>query len=369
MHTVVMTDQEIYEYASNVIQSIVCDLSKGIYGELGGNLSFYWSDKPQVSAWAESEGDPYHPPQHKVVICYELARKLYRDAEDYHFFAAGELLEDEIQIFFQGFDPKPKLPEHLEIADSIRNMFLGSLTWVFFHEVGHLMQEHGYIRSLSGNNHTITPIEDCESNGSHLLEGREAVIAHVTEFAADVEATLWCVGELARHFLPEEINSEEELYEEFRSNLYLLVCGISCVFYRFYGQRPLMPEPIPASSHPTPIRRLEVCLPNIFEKLSTSNGSEELPGMSRKQLVNLCIGAAYSAGFFWHWTYAQESIIPNDFMPKGLLQDKYKNEYWAAIILAWDEVNPEIIKIRRFGSKLGILSFTSEFRSKIFEQS
>nr|MDP2191502.1 hypothetical protein [Rhodoferax sp.] len=367
MRTEVMTDQGIYDCATDVIYSIVGDLSKGIYAELGGNLTFSWSTKPLVSAWAESAGDPFCPPQHRVVICYELARRFYRDAEDYHQFAASELFEDRIQGFFRDYDPNPRLPGHIDKMASVRNMFIGSLTWVFFHEVGHLMQEHGYIRALFGSNETTTPIEDCESDGKQTLEGRAAVIAHVTEFAADVEATQWCVEELARHFLFTEGNLEEQSLQDFRSTLFLLVCGISCAFCRFYGQRSVEPEQVPASSHPTPNRRLEVCLPNIFEKLDFGGRGKELHGLSRSQLVYLCGGAAYSAGFFWHWSYAQQSGIPDNFMPKGLLQDKFIKKYWSAIVLAWDEMEPTINKIRRFGSSLGMLSFNSEFRSKIFD--
>lgn len=364
-----MTDLEIYDLASNVITSITRDLSAGIYTDLGGSLKQSWCDKKQVIAWAESLEPPTAPPDHRVVISYELARQFYRDAEDYHQFAANELLGDRFQTIFKDFDPKPQLANHITRNVSVRHMFIGSLTWVFFHELGHLMQEHGYIRERFGGGESVARIEDCELDGGRRLEGHAAAISHVTEIAADIEATQYCVSELIRHFLPDEmtITDDEHSRLEFRSNLYLLVCGISCAFYRFYGQRPVGPEPVVHGSHPTPIRRLEVCLPNIFEKLDDAGRGEQYHGLNRHQLVHLCLGAAYSAQFFWLGKGAMELGMANNFMLKGIPQDPFKKNYWTPIVDAWDEIEPTIREVRRFGIKAGILSFTETFRSQILE--
>ena len=243
-------------------------------------------------------------------------------------------------------------------------MFIGALTWVFFHELGHLAQEHGYIRSTFGHAQPITCIEDCESDGEQRYEERVAAIFHAIEIAADVEAAYRCVSELIRHFLPDEVNDEHSLLE-FRSNLHLVVCGISCMLYRFYGQRPVEPEAVPRGSHPTPIRRLEVCLPNIFEKLDAGGSGETFHGLSRLQLLDLCLGAAYSVGFYWFWRDNKQSGIPDNFMISGLSEDPHRMSYWSAILDAWDEISPTIRKIRRFGSELSILTFTDAFRSRI----
>ncbi len=362
-----MEDTDVINLAVDVLSSVSGDLAGGIYADLGGTLDFAWSTERRVSAWAESPGDPNVAPNHRVVICYELALRLYRDVEDYHQFGAAALLEEPYDTIFKDFNPKPRLPGYIDKLDSIQNMFIGALTWVFFHEVGHLIQEHGYIREKFGGQSLVARIDDCESDGSNELGARASLISHVTEFAADVEAIQWCVQELARHFLPMEGNATENDLKEFRSNLFLLVTGISCALYRFNGDRPVDPTKHPVGSHPTPIRRLEVCLPNVFEKLDLGGLGHELHLLSRSELVYLCTGAAYSAGFFWLKRYASGGDIPAHFMAKGLLQDPFKASYWTAVVRAWDEVEPEIRKVHRFGSKLGILSFTPEFRSKIFE--
>ncbi|TAL52256.1 MAG: hypothetical protein EPN89_02265 [Methylovulum sp.] len=361
-----LKDLDIYDKATIVLSSITKDLADSVYAELGGTLNFAWSIEPRVSAWAESDNDPDSAPKHRVVMCYELARQLYRDVEKYHLFGESDLLEEPYKTFFKAFKYPPVFQNHIDKLDSIWNMFIGALTWVFFHEIGHLAQEHGYIRNKFGGQTLETRIEDCESHGTQELGEKESVISHVTEFAADVEAIQWCVQELIRHFLPKDENTDESILKEFQSNLFLLVCGISCVLYRFNGDRLLEPQEHPVLSHPTPIRRLEVCLPNIFEKLDLGGHGQKLHQLSRSDLVYLCSDAANSAGFFWLW-HSRRNYIPDNFMIKGLLQDPFKTSYWKEILTAWDEVEPDIRKIRRFGSSFGILSFTAEFRLEIFK--
>jgi len=362
-----MEDTDIFDLATHVLSSISGDLANGNYTESGGTLDFAWSPERRVSAWAESPGDPNIAPNHRVVICYELALRLYRDIEDYHLFGAGALLEEPYETIFKDFKPKPRLPSHISKLNSIRNMFIGALTWVFFHEIGHLTQEHGYIRKKFGGRKLETRIEDCESDGSSELGARASLISHVTEFAADVEAVQWCIQELYRHFLPEKGNGTEHDLKEFQSNLFLMVAGISCALYRFNGDRAVDPTEHPVGSHPTPVRRLEVCLPNVYEKLDFGGIGHEVHRLNRSELVYICTGAADSAGFFWLRRQAVGNEIPAHFLTKGLLRDPFKASYWAAIIRAWDEMEPEIRKIRRFGSPIGVLSFTSEFRSQIFK--
>lgn len=360
-----MTDQQIYALATNVVLAIVRDLSGEVYKDLGGSLSVGWSTSSEVAAWAESSNSVEDPPNHRVVISYELVRQLYRDAEKYHDFAVGELNEERFQVGFAHFEIKPILPTHMARDDCVQNMFMAALTWVLFHELGHSVQEHGHIRRHFGAAQGVTRIKDCQSNWNEPLQGPAAVISQVTELAADVEATYLCVSELTRHFLkPVEANDKRSKLE-FRNNLQLAVCGIASALYLFHGLRPTDPESTPVGSHPTPIRRLEVVLPNIYEKLDFGEAGERFHGLNRRHLVELCIGSAYSVGFFW-LSRTKAPRIPPQFMPMGLLQDPYRKMYWKAIIEAWDEIEPEILQVRRFGSPLGMLSFSGAFRAQVF---
>lgn len=359
-------DVEIYKIAADVLSTIAHDYNSGIYAKLDGNLSVSWVDKKMVTAWAESKGDPDSPPNHEIVVSYELARQVYRDIESYYEFATSALLEEPMITILKHFNPTPHLPDFDKKA-IITNMYLGAITWIFFHELGHLTQEHGYIRSIFCNGEYKIRVEDCESDGDKKLEGKAATISHVTELAADVYATYSCIIELIRHFLPKQLDDvDEESKKKFQGNLYLMVCGISCIFYRFNGERSLEPYEEPIGSHPTPIRRLELCIPNIFERLDANGTGHKLHGMDRSVLVNLCIGAAESVGFFWLWPYIHPDASPKHFFMRGVWEDPYKTSYWKEIIELWDEIKPEIDKIMRFGNERDLLFFTDELRDEVF---
>jgi len=357
-----MNDAEIYDLAADVLGTIVGDLSMSVYSN--GSLSIGWSPAAGVQAWAESLGDPEQPPNHKIVITYDLIRQFYRDAENFYSFCEQKHFEREFEVIFKDYDPKPQLPAGLTREGTINNMFLGALTWIFFHELGHLAQEHGYIRSKFSGDSQVSCIYDCEADGSNTMNARAASISHVTEFAADEEATQSCMEELMRHFLFKERKWTNEDFQSFQDTLYLATCGIACALYRFHGERPVEPEPFPLTSHPTPIRRLEVLLPTIFEKLDLGGKGEALHGLDRKKLVYLTIGAADTVGFFWLFMYANEDGMPDNFLVKGLLQDPHLNSYWGTIIDTWDEICSDIKSVRRFGSDFGLLSFTDLFRAQ-----
>ena len=358
-----MEDIEIYELAEGVLYSITTDMNESNYKKLNGKLSLFFSIEKRSSAWASSKSSINENPHHEIVFCYELVRKLYRDCEDYYMFATNAMLEEPFPSIFKMFEHGPELPGYIKKDDIIRNMFLGSLTWVYFHELGHLMQEHGYIRDkftyIKGKENII---EDCEANGENTLYGNESAVFHVTEFAADVESIQWCMKELIRHFLPKDSQSEHDL-KEFKSNLQLFICGLSCALYRFHGERPVHPTEYPEGTHPTPIRRLDTCLSNMYEKLDFNGRGVEIHRLNRKDLVHICLGSAESVGFFWLWKYSDDNKIPDNFFAgKGISFDPYKKTYWSSIIKAWDEIETEIVRVRHFGDKMGILYYTDDAR-------
>ena len=365
-----MKDIEIYELAQSVLVSITKDLNDGIYSEVGGKLQFFFSDTGLVSAWASSKSDTTAPPEHEIVFCYELVRRLYRDCEGYYEFASTAMTEEPFLSLLQHFKKQSRPIKDMNKKSAIHNMFMGSLTWVYYHELGHLMQEHGYIRKKYAGLQEKSYIEDCESTGEHQLSGRDAVISHVTELAADVEATQWCMQELIRHFLPNVMDNDENDLKEFKNTLHLFICGLSCTLYRFYGERPLIIKEEVEGSHPYPIRRLDLCISNMYEKLDFNGYGEVMHSMNRTQLVHLCLGAAESVGFYWLWKYSQKPVVPENFLAgAGIFFDPYKKSYWSSIIKVWDEIEPDIKEIRRFGNELGILTFTDYTRSDILGDS
>ncbi len=353
-----------------VTRSITDDLTKAHYEATGGTLTLAWSHVPRFNAWAESNGSIAEPPQHKIVLNYELARQLYRDAELYLQFNEEHIKGEALEALFMGLEFASGLPRFFTREACVNNMFIGALTWVYWHELSHLSQEHGYIRRHfdSSSKAGTTAIEECEGDGAVPLQGRGAALSHVTELAADFEATNTCILELIRHFTGDATLDAKQDLTPFRSALFLLTCGISCACYRFYGNRPDDPGPIPTGSHPTPLRRLECSIPQLFEFLDIEGSDGPVFGLNRSELVRICSGAAYSCGLYFLGWLSTSGRIPDNYMMRGLRNDPHAQSYWSIIVETWDEIAPIIKAIRRCGAPFGLLRFSSDFRTAVLGQ-
>lgn len=249
-------------------------------------------------------------------------------------------------------------------------MFVAAITWVYFHEIGHLLQEHGVIRTEFASVHSdavaSTDVHDLEASNHNLLVGREALISHVTELAADSEATSICVSELLRHVSHPDLVSENDRTEVLSGLIYLMVCSLALLFFRFNGKQPIHQTAIIEGSHPKPLTRLEFNVPKIFESLDMIGKLEVVShGLDRKQLVLLCAKATLSTTLFWTMTKTDKPEIDDRFLPKGLLTNSDVLEYFQKIVGVWDEISPRVKEIRRFGYPLGFMTFTDSFRLRI----
>ncbi|TWR89834.1 hypothetical protein FJD38_09915 [Pseudomonas saxonica] len=358
------TDPEIYELANNVLAEITQNLTDGIYKQLHGSLSFGWATAPKFNAWAESDTVVGGPPQHKIVLHYELARLLYRDAEDFCSFASNEQTKRLIHTTFAD-DATALLPECFTLDDCIQNMFLGSLTWVYFHELGHLMQEHGRVRNNGSSASATTTIQELDAHAAQILTGRQASISHATELAADSEAITQCLIASARHFLKGPLVDEGDGAEVFIGSVYLLTCSLACIFYRFNaGSSPHVVTPI-TGSHPSPIYRLELSAPHIYELTELLLKASEFDG-ERRRLVSMTKQAADLGSFFWNYSKATGKDETIHLFVKGFLQRPEFKAYSKEILTVWDEIHPSIMASRHFGPELGVMGFTPEFRDFVF---
>ncbi|MEI6715151.1 MAG: hypothetical protein WCO60_15435 [Verrucomicrobiota bacterium] len=361
-----MNEIEINQRASEVTSEITSGLQGGLYEGIQGTLRILWDTK-ELNAWAESTYINNKQANHKITIGYKLAQQLYGISKEYQRFMQ---LNQDCETFKDSFsylNTIPKLPKFDSIDSSIENMFLGGLTWVYFHELGHLTQEHQYIRNKFSTNKSTSPhIEESFSKSYNPPQGKDAAISHATEFAADHEAVSYCLGELFRHFIPrEEIENNAitaNSRSEFLNTLFLFVCGLSCTMYLFHGVDTRELTKLPEGSHPEPIRRLEACIPQLIETLDLFSQSISSLKINRKEIANLCIGAAHSFGYFWR----SRNGNPNTEIINGILQDPHLCSYWGEVIAAWDEIEPFIVSIRWFGTNLGLLQFTDTIRHKIY---
>lgn len=363
-----MNDIEIYELASRVLGDITRDLNEGIYAKLGGELTISWHEEKIFGAFASTLDEIGKPPKHRVTMYYELARTVWRDAENICKFLRSIPKDSGTDKLYDLFEDRVKLPTCFNDEDIVRNIFVAAITWVYFHEIGHLIQEHGVIRKEfgMGADGTVqaTDVCDFEASNTKRLVGREALVSHVTELAADFEATNFYVLELLRQVTSTDLVEDDELTEVISGLIYLMVCGLSLIFFRFNGSQPILPTAVIEGSHPTPLTRLEINVPQIFESLHLA-GKVIDHGLDRKQLVFLCGKAVLSATLYWTMTMTDKYKFDHRFLLKGLLNNSVILEYLQPIVVCWDEILPRVKEVRRFGSDLGLMTFTKSFRARI----
>ena len=95
------------------------------------------------------DGDLYLPMaiRHSITIYYELVRQVWRDAEGLCEFLRSIPKGSGVDSLYDVYGDREKLPTCFEEDEHVKNIFVAAITWVFFHELGHLMQEHGVIRA------------------------------------------------------------------------------------------------------------------------------------------------------------------------------------------------------------------------------
>jgi hypothetical protein len=365
-----LEDIEIYALANQVMGDITRDLNESTYARLGGELTFTWCTEKVFGAFASTLSEVGKPPKHRITMHYELVRLVWRDAEDLCKFLRSIPEDSNVNKLYDFYGDRIKLPKCFDSQDLVKNMFVAAITWVYFHEIGHLMQEHGVIRAEFANGYgdaaQTTDVHDFEASDDKRLVGREALISHVTELAADSEATHFYVMELLRHVTDPDFVGDKERTEVLSGLIYLMVCGLALLFFRFNGKQPIPSTSIIEGSHPKPLTRLEFNVPLIFEFLDMIGKLEVVNhGLDRKQLVLLCGKATLSATLYWSLTKMEKHEFDDRFLPKGLLTNSVVLEYFQQIVRCWDEILPRVKEIRHFGSSLGLMTFTDSFRSRI----
>ena len=251
-------------------------------------------------------------------------------------------------------------------------MFISCLTWIYFHELGHLYQEHGFIREKFGLVHVSEQtLEEQYVINSEKLTFQQSKISHITEIAADHFGTTMCCLELFRHFSPiqgSDLINPDSNGEEFIESTYMFLIGISSTLYRFYGEKILQDnnlilfDDVPKGSHPNPIIRLELINKHIIELIDlTEFKAIANYNMSKEKLVKIFARAIYTGAFLWIIRNIKPEDFSIEYISLGILISDEKLNYMKTMVQAWMEIEQKVLEIERHSIPFGTLSFSSQF--------
>ena len=353
-----MDDTEIIDLATRTLEAIADDLQAS-YGE-DGRLDLRWIPTLEVNAHARSLSHQDQPPIHEIAVTYGLAIALYKNIEDvFIFIDANQADLSEKQL---GLRPLKDFFGNSKISNLTRNSYLSALTWVFFHELGHLKQGHLNITPPN----LAHQFSESYSLSKNNLAADQSALSHCLELAADCFATMHVSDELLRHFFKEPSELEKAIASFF--------IGISVAIYTFTDSDFEAIPQHPEGSHPPPILRLEMMLPRAVEYFSYL---KVLNGYTKEKyydLVYLCtLNANVCAHIRWHIQEGEESpslnINQNLAANPPHLRANGKS-YLRDIIQILDEIRPILVSNMSNSyhkDSTYVLSITKAYREIVFE--
>lgn len=331
--------QGAIEIATLLLESLVERVNKDFYHGKGGNLTIGWIPTEAFKAEVTSTADiPFH---HKISFSYGVAIQLYQDALLLATFSVREFSKEKYKPIFSTLDNDRYgtgvLPRGLSEKSFKLEMFKLSISWIFFHELSHAFQDHGKIRSSISSNEVhgnslmieeVIPQEDDQK-----ITGKLAWIFHATELAADYEGinmTLQVILFEKKTMTP--------------SSLWLLFCGISCIFHRFYGESRTNQLEEAIGTHPDPATRLTLLAQGTLAMLSHEAYEKYLPWVtSESDLADTMQVAIITASMYWSIRNNAGNKFPEILSKVSENQSDIK-KYMSVISPIWAEIRPEIMK-------------------------
>ncbi|MFV8530395.1 hypothetical protein [Ralstonia pseudosolanacearum] len=287
----------VIEQASKIPNSRITDRGAEVIGRIYGvlgrlyegtgiELSIGWLNDFHLRACA------YEPEtgNHKIEISYGLVIWLYHQAHIFTAIAETEYFKKEYGWAFSGIHSGSAnlLPLGTTAAQCCDLMFDTVLEWVFMHELAHHAQSHLKIRSAHSSTSSVEIVDEAYVVGAPLPIGREAAISHATEIAADHEAIV--------HLLPYRAYGNKDGLLP-KTEVFMLVCGLVCLFNKFNGSSTNFPSPVPVGSHPHPAVRFSLARSAIMGVLSHPDFiTRNAPWALDNENTFLMIGDAYTLG-------------------------------------------------------------------------
>lgn len=338
---------ELIDRAVQFADHIKRDLDSRWYATSDIELCIRWLHTTDVRASASVEPSLDRVHRHVVSLSYGLIQKLYSIAFEFSRFTKGRPEQQGVHLGVH------MLPVQFDLLEAADLMFMAGVLFVIYHEIGHLNQNHGAIRSLYGNGIASCTIDDFEIAGEEPISGAEAAISHATEFAADAEALDWMATQI-------------ELFKgsNYLDHAYLHCAMVSCIMFLFNGNRPVRLDAEPVSTHPYPIIRMDSWVRLYAERIVLCSDRLQV-AEDKLAIMKRLSDAAFVAILSW-LTRGQLMDAPDysDFC-KGSLAHPNHASYMRHVIDIWSRHDEIARDARRYGGVLSVLYFTDEFREMV----
>lgn len=331
--------QGAIEIATLLLESLVKRVNKDFYHGKGGQLTIGWIPTEAFKADVTSASDiPFH---HKISFSYGVAIQLYQDALLLAELSVREFSKEKYKPIFSQLDNARYgtgvLPHGLSRKSFRLEMFQLSISWIFFHELSHAFQDHGRIRSLismrAAHGSGLMIEEVISREDDQKITGKLAWVFHATELAADYEGINMAL---------QVILFEKKTMTP--SSLWLLFCGISCIFHRFYGESRTNQLEVAIGTHPDPAIRLTLLAQGTLAMLSHEAYEKHLPWItSESDLADTMEVAIITASMYWSIRNHAGDKFPEILSKVGENQSDIK-KYMSNISLVWEKIRPEIMK-------------------------
>lgn len=358
----------VEEMAVKVTDDLVEWANRNIFEPLGGELSLEIPAFGEPNARAITYWEtPYSP---VIEIRLSMFKEIYRDA--FTFPLISKRIEDETNTINQfhdsfafSYDDRymyetgiPKIPtestkgnlKHYFTAflkaynqkphENINSndiacrfvMFEIVVAWIFFHELGHLVQRHHMIKDGTSNS-VESEILEIDEN----LENKKPNISgQAREVMADAEGLDMTLKYMKRKGILQS------------QSVYLLLCGVNCMYQRFY-QKYEMSLDLANGSHPHPVIRNEFFHSFLLDWVIEFLDSDK--SLSAPPLAYMSVRSSLMSGLFWAHRFES---FDGDGLPTymDLSSENYhaeKDEYMSTI-------RNEIIRVMSIVKHTHILS-------------
>ncbi|AYN11806.1 hypothetical protein [Pseudomonas putida] len=383
-----LSNDYVEALATPVIEELTAWANDVVFSRHAGNLTWEIPLDPSANASAVTKlSDPMSP---IVRINLGMLKEIYRDAFVFpivsqqiaegtsHVKNLNNLYQNKSFVFDTGVPPIPSsqytqvFQRYKPLYDESTNedltddmlaarflMFELMVVWLYFHELGHLLQRHYLFQVVDGSEEDVVTVDESKSQfvlHSEHTDENFFLKSQAREILADLEGVSLAVTYMIK----------KNLFE--MPGIYMLMCGQEIMFHRFF-QVYADDFSIPDLKHPNPLVRSEyvqayftnLIVETCFQrKLVPSRESISVP------VVYLSSRSSTMAGLYWAIRYEklEENEIPAFIRLSGEQHHEPKAQYLATMNL-WISNQLEEIKANHLMSP----NFISYFEGlQLFKQ-